>query len=575
MPLPVRVEDRSRRPFVAVLTTAALVLGALAIYVSRLDHVAGLIGDDAWYAVLAKAIAEGDGPRLIGSAGLHVLSPVYPPGFPALLSLVFLVSPSYPANLLLLKSVSVAAMIGAGALTYRYAARCRGQSPAIAAAVAFGTIITPSLVFLATSTLMSEAVFLFVELAAVLAIERAAATRPDRALRWAAIAGALAGATMLVRTAGVAVVAAGVLYLVGTRRWRRAVPFVAASVLCVLPWTIYAHRHAATHEERVDLGGVMAVDYSNWFWTREAGTVTARPVGLAALPARIARNVTDIAIRDMGGIFVPVLFRSAGESGLEAVGLGPPEDGSVPSMGSATGTKVVSLVLTLVAVLGFVVACRRRLTVAEPLTVLSVGMIVLWPFWTFRFVLPLTPFLLCYLVTGIETLGATAARSSPAATIASTSASTARIFLFVLIGLSLLDHVRYVAQPHENARGGTWQAQGDDTDAIMDWVRRHAERGSVIAAYNPALVYLLTGHQTVAIDSFGDRWDRWRRLGVRYLVCLSDAQPMDDSPRSALRFKLPDKNLWVVELLPAAGATASSVASTTHMPERSVRNNTR
>ena len=97
------------------------------------------------------------------------------------------------------------------------------------------------------------------------------------------------------------------------------------------------------------LGGVMAVDYSNWFWTREAGTVAARPVGLAALPARIARNVTDIAIRDMGGIFVPVLFRSAGESGLEAVGLGPPEDGSVPSMGSATGTKVVSLVLTLVA----------------------------------------------------------------------------------------------------------------------------------------------------------------------------------------------------------------------------------
>jgi hypothetical protein len=200
---------------------------------------------------------------------------------------------------------------------------------------------------------------------------------------------------------------------------------------------------------------------------------------------------------------------------------------------------------------------------------------VLWPFWTFRFVLPLTPFLLGYLVTGVEILGAAAARSSRPATVVSVSASTARIFLLVLIGLNLLDHVRYVAQPHGNARGGTWQAQGDDTDAIMDWVRRHAAHGSVIGAYNPALVYLLTGHQTVAIDSFGDRWDRWRRLGVRYLVCLSDARPMDDSPRSALRFKLPHKNLWVVELLPMADDAASSVASTTHMPERSVRNTTR
>jgi hypothetical protein len=575
VPLPARLDQSPRRRLVAALIAAGLVASAVTIYVLRLDHVAGLIGDDAWYVVLAKAIAEGDGPRLIGSAGLHVLSPVYPPGFPALLSLIFLVSPAYPGNLLLLKGVSVTAMIGAGVLTYRYARRCRGCSPAIAAAVAFGTVITPSLVFLATSTLMSEAVFLFVELAAVLAIERAAAAGAGRASRWAMLAGALAGATMLVRTAGVAVVAAGVLYLVGTRRWRRAVPFVAASVVCVLPWTVYAHRHAATGAERADLGGVMAVDYSTWFWTREAGRVNARRVDIGALPGRLARNVTNIAFRDMGGIFVPVLFRSAGESGLETVGLGPPEDGRVPSMGSATGTQIASLVLTLVAVLGFVVACRRRLTVAEPLTVLSIGMIVLWPFWTFRFVLPLAPFLLGYLVTGVETLGAAAARSRPPAAVASVSASTARIFLFVLIGLNVLDHARYIAQPHENARGGTWQAQGDDTEAIMAWVRRHAEPGSVIAAYNPALVYLLTGHQTVAIDSFGDRWSRWRRLGVRYLVCLSDAQPMEDSRRSALRFKLPDKNLWVVELWPADGGAASSVASTTHMPDRDVRNNTR
>jgi hypothetical protein len=573
VPLPARTDRPSQRPLVAAVTAAGLILSALALYVLRLDHVAGLIGDDAWYAVLAKAIAEGEGPRLIGSAGLHVLSPVYPPGFPALLSLVFLVTPAYPANLLFLKSLSVAAMIGAGVLTYRYATRSRGLSPAVAAAVAFATVITPSLVFLATSTLMSEAVFLLVELAAVLAIERAADARSDRASRWAAIAGVLAGTAMLVRTAGIAVVAAGVLHFALGRRWRRAVPFVAAVLLCVLPWALYAHRHAATHAERLDLGGVMAVDYADWFWTREAGAVTARRVGLDALPARVVRNLTDIAIRDMGGIFVPALFRTAGESGLEAVGLGPPENGSVPSMGSATGTQAISLVLTIVAIVGFVVACRRRLTVAEPLTVVSVSMIALWPFWAFRFVLPLTPFLLGYLVVGVDAIARAGARPPRPSRLATSSA--VRIFLLVVIGLNVLDHARYIAASRGHDRGGTWQAQGDDTETVMDWVRRHAERGSVIAAYNPALVYLLTGHQAVALDSYGDRWDRWQRLGVRYLVSLSDAQPMDDSRRSALRFKLADKNLWVVELLPTAGATASSVASTTHMPDRAVRNSTR
>ena len=52
-------------------------------------------------------------------------------------------------------------------------------------------------------------------------------------------------------------------------------------------------------------------------------------------------------------------------------------------MGGAAGTKIASFALSALAILGFVVACRRRLTVAEPLVVMALGIIVLWPFWTF------------------------------------------------------------------------------------------------------------------------------------------------------------------------------------------------
>lgn len=116
-----------------------------------MDDVAGLIGDDAWYVVLAKGIAEGSGPYVISSAGTQFLSQVYPPGFPAILSLVLLISPEYPANVPLLKGVSIVAMIGAGLLTYRWAVRYRGSSPAMPSREYFSEKSTPGFALIAPS----------------------------------------------------------------------------------------------------------------------------------------------------------------------------------------------------------------------------------------------------------------------------------------------------------------------------------------------------------------------------------------------------------------------------------------
>ena len=525
----------------------ALTLAALGLYFLRVDDIAGLIGDDAWYMVLAKAISEGSGPRLISSAGTEFLSNVYPPGFPAILSLVFLISPQFPENVVLLKGISIAAMIGAGALTYRYVVQHRSLPPSLAMAITVATVATPALVFLATSTMMSEAVFLFIQLLAVLLIERTARLAEARSSRgMAVLAGVLAAAAFLTRTAGVTVAAAGVLYLARERRWRSVAIFGATAAICVMPWLLYARAHAPTRAELVDHGGLMAVAYADQFWTTEAGTVTARPAGVEMLPGRVIGNVTNIAIRDVGGIFVPLLFRTSGESGLEVIGLGPPQEVGAPSMGSALGTKVVSFVLSLLVVLGFVAACRRRVTVAEPLVVLALGMIVLWPFWTFRFVLPLVPFLFVYLVLGAEAVAGWFGRLRQGGV---APYSVARILLMVIIGLHALDHAQYIAQAYGNPRGGSWKSQADDINQVLDWVRQHPEPAGAVAADNPALVYLHTGRRTVAINSFDDKWSRWRRMGVRYVVSLVDGEPLLDA-RAELRFKLQDKNVWVYEILP-------------------------
>jgi hypothetical protein len=240
-------------------------------------------------------------------------------------------------------------------------------------------------------------------------------------------------------------------------------------------------------------------------------------------------------------------------------------------MGMALGTKIVSVALTLLAVLGFVAACRRRVTVAEPLVVLSLGMIVLWPFWTFRFVLPLVPFLLIYLLLGAETLGGLLGRLHRK--IAPAPYSVARIFLMVLLGLHVMDHAQYLALAYGDPYGGQWKSEAHGIKQVLNWIREHPVPEGAVAADNPALVYLYTGRRTVAIDSYDDKWDRWRRMGVRYAVSLVHGLPLVD-PRAELRFKLPDRNAWAYELH-FESAAAQSVASTTHSPERVVLNSTR
>jgi hypothetical protein len=129
-------------------------------------------------------------------------------------------------------------------------------------------------------------------------------------------------------------------------------------------------------------------------------------------------------------------------------------------------------------------------------------------------------------------------------------AAAVRTFMCVLIGLNAIDHTQYIAQAYGAPRGVPWKAHAAEIGEMLSWLRQHATDDGVIASDNPALVYLHTGHRTVAIDSFEDKWTRWNRLGVRYVASLSDGVP-PSGPRVDMIFKHPDRNLWVAEIAPA------------------------
>jgi hypothetical protein len=515
----------------SAVTAIAVVTAPLAIYLLRMNGVAGLMVDDAYYVMLAKALAEGQGYRLVSSATTAMV-PLYPPGFPAILSIVFHLLPEFPQNVWLLKCVSIAAMLGVGLLTYAYARR-RQMPLELAACVAIAVTITPAFVFLATSTVMSECVFTLFQLATVLLIHRSVETG-DTGRAWIFTIGAAltAGAIVLIRSAGLGLILAAGLWLLKERLWQRAALFGVVAAICILPWLLYARAHAPTPVERALHGGSIVYSYDEQIWMRWAGDPVSGTVTLRDLPARIGVNIVDVFGRGMGGLFVPALFRGPAESGEEIVALGGAVGLGRGSMGGARATMAISLSLSALVLVGFVQAARTQVTVAEVLCPISLAIIFVWPFWTFRFVVPLAPYLFFYLVAGIRAVA---------------PSRVVRVALLCVIGLHVSDHARYILEAREpEASRVSWLMQARETDRLLDWMARNLDDG-VVATTNPALVFLRTGHRTLSFDRPPDEWNAWRVRGVRYVACFVPVELPASAGDSRVLHMSP-AGFWVIEI---------------------------
>lgn len=491
-----------------------------AIYLLRLDPYAGLILDDAWYMVLGKSLALGEGFRLISSSAAPIL-PAVPPGFPAILSIVFWFSPSYPDNIYLLKVVSLLAMAGVGVACWWDFTRHRDVPRDQAVLLATAVMLTPAFVFLATSAVMAEAVFTMLQLLTVIAVERAV-RRDAEDTRGPLLSGALASAATLVRTAGIAAIGASLVYLLVQRRWRQAGIFAATVATILLPWQLYARANAPGSEDRLANGGTIAYSYEQLLAMERPGAV-GTDISRDRFLARYGRNLQDMLTRDVGALVLPSLYRGPAESGEEAVSVGRPGRGS---MGGAVGTMVVSAVIVCVMLAG---VSRRSAWLSLPVLLIaaSMAMIASVGSLTFRYVLPLSPFLLLYLWRGIW---------HPA---------SARIALMVVLGFQLMDHSLFIRE--KRAGTAVWGAEAADAEALLTWMGTHLDGPGAIASSNPGLVYLRTGRKGV-VSSFPDaNWERWRASGVRYVAALRKGERPPRRPGAQLLFQT-NGRLWIVEM---------------------------
>jgi len=494
----------------------------LVVYALRLNDVVGLYVDDAWYVMFAQAIASGQGYHLINAPTPEMASvlPSSPPGFALILALVMALSSAFPANIVVLKAVSILAMIGVGVVATLY---YRHRSMPVLMAITLGLVVvlTPAFVWLATSTVMSEPLFTLAQLSAVLLVAR---RRP-------VLGGVATAAAILIRSAGLPLLLAATIWYLLRRDRRAAVQFVLTALILILPWAVYARANATPLEQRLTHGGAHVFTYSEQFWMQRAGDIQSGHITARDLPARVADSLFDIFARDIGALVLPELYRSPAESGEETLSVGGQRSTiATGSMGNTLGTMAVSALLGLVALIGFVARCRSGAGVTEYFVPLALVPIVVFPHWAFRFVLPLTPFLYDYLVAGVQALTPAWPR-------------VLRVSLACVLSLHMLDHGLYRLQVQQ----AVWLNDAREVDEVIEWMQRELKEPGSVASTNPALIFLRTGRHSLAIDDIRGRWASWRAIGVRYVVALRGQELPDPSLPYRVLFKTARSGLWVIE----------------------------
>lgn len=520
-----------------VAGSIAIGIAVLAIYVLRLDPAAGLYVDDAWYIVLAKALWQGDGFRLISSATTPIL-PAVPPGFAIILAPIVGLTADFPANVIALKTVSIVAMAGVGACAFVFLSHYSAVPRSVAAVIAVITTLLPAFVFLTTSTVMSDPTFTLSQLAFAIAIERAASASSNR--RALAVSAVSAVVLLLIRVAGVAAIVAAVGYLAWRKGLRVSIIFAVVVLAGYAPWMIYSRVNAPTIAERDAHGGSMAYRYSELLMMRYGGEPSSGRVTLAELPARIGKNVVNILGRDAGAFVFPAAYRDAGESGQEAFVLSGETGLRATSMGTATAILWLSSLISVPILVGFWVRMRRRFTVAECIAVLTVAMVVCVPARTYRYVLPLAPFVLLYFFTGVDAI-ATRGRDE--------FSGPFRIASAIVLTFLLVEHVQYIGMLH-GTRKPAWLKDYEEVKIVTDWMRVNLSRSGAVASSNPGLVYLTTGRKTLALTNLRPAWRELQAKGVPYAVALTTAEKPSASLGFPLLFESPRLKLWVVEIPP-------------------------
>jgi hypothetical protein len=448
-------ENQPARSWSAPAIAFAIVL---ALGLSIIDALpVGVMYDDGMYVILAKAIATGHGLhwlQLPGSpAAVH-----FPPGYPAVLALLWWLYPHFPANVILFKMAGALFLAASAAGVALFAQRRLAWSSWSAGALAVATTIgVPTLVL--SAHVMSEPLFLALLLPTLLLAERVA--QPDDTANSVAACialGVAVGLLSLVRSNGIALAAGVGLVLLLRHRVRAMLVFAASTAFVLAPWQLWVHAHRDAISPA--MGGNYE-SYTTWLLNgfRELG------------PALAVRTIAATS-RESAGMIVAMTAPSA-----------------------VHALQLIALALVLL----FAAVGVRRLWAIAPVTAAFIGfyllIVVLWPFTPIRFLWAIWPLLVLMPVLGV--LQALAWRPTR---------RVLRAVRYLALVCACAVAVGY-GRFNVNAYRGRWWSSIALSNAqvarpLVRWVAANTPPNAIVASEVESMMYLYAGRQAVPVSKF-------------------------------------------------------------------------
>jgi hypothetical protein len=440
-----------------VLAAAIAALVVLPIALTAIDQFpVGVVHDDGMYTILAKSLATGHGYRWINLPG-EPRATHFPPGYPAFLALLWRVGPAFPGNIVFFKLVN-ALLLGIAAALLAVFARKRLalSSPAACLTAILGCASIPVLVL--TNLVMSETLFFTLLLACLVYAERCLERERTTWIE-ATLLALLGGALMLVRTHGVAFVAAVALVLLLRRRFRPLAVFVVVSAVAAFPWHHWQSMHSGVVP--VPMRGDYE-SYGNWFF----GGSPAHSI------AFLGRTIAATS-REIFAMLVVLTTSGMPSRGIRLLGV------------------VTALVLLVVGL----IALRRRAPVTAAFTCGFFAIVLVWPFSPARFVWAVWPLLVAVFVAGVV---AVKEWTRPAAWVNVARAAAAAGVLITILGYATYNLNGYRGRWWSSIARAAVQAAGPS----ITWVARNTPPNAVISSNSEVMIYLYTGRISVPATQF-------------------------------------------------------------------------
>ncbi len=555
-----RAPDRasSRDAIKVYLPLAAVIALAILVWIPRLSGPIDLRWDAGVYYLLGSSLATGQGYRILSEPGTPEALQ-YPPLLPAIVAIYQrALGSTEPGVVGQWLRFSYAGLFLGYALALFALAR-RYLRPTFALVATALCLLHVWTIFI-SDLLFAELPFTFFSvLFALFAASSAAPGLPA----WRREVGSFicAAAAFLLRTAGVALIAAWVIEALARRRWVLALARALLGLLPIVLWQAHVEHVRQSHEYQSPAYEYQRAPYQNYNVSYGENAALLDPtkpqmgrVSANTLAARLVRNVRFLAkalgeaVSTSDGYWRQALSHAQ----QSLIGRQPLSPGvvSLPIVG-----------LTGLIVVGLVLLARGGAWMMVLIVLTSLGLICTTP-WAYqfqRYLVPVTPFLAICAMVSLSKMNAVLCKRKIDWAIV-----LCRVAIVSLLGLIFTlqlytDWGVFQDRRREGASSLAGTGAEDahfiyhdrawrEWDKAVNWIRTHAAPGAIIATPASHFLYLWTGHPAVAPPMEQDP------IRARHLleavpasyVIIDNMPPVNVSRRYALPAVLSDPVGWQV-----------------------------